>query len=79
DGARSASNPAEAMAESCERMVKAGIPLWRAGVFVRTLHPEIFGRNFIWKPGAGVEVGTVDFAILDSPDFHTSPLSIVFT
>ncbi|MBR1125209.1 adenylate/guanylate cyclase domain-containing protein [Bradyrhizobium lablabi] len=79
DGARSVSNPAEAMAESCERLVKAGIPLWRVGVFVRTLHPEIFGRNFIWKPGAEVEIGTVDFGILDSPGFHSSPLSIVFT
>ncbi len=43
-----------------------------------TLHPDIFGRNFIWKPGAEVEVGTVDFGILDSPDFHPSPLIIVF-
>ena len=66
------------MAECCERMVAAGLPLWRVGVFVRTLHPEIYGRNFIWKPGAEVELGTVDYHILDSPDFHTSPLKIVF-
>ena len=78
DGARSAANPALAMAEVCERLVKAGLPLWRVGIFVRTLHPDIFGRNFIWKPGAEVEVGTVDFGILDTPGFHTSPLSIVF-
>ena len=66
------------MAETCERMVAAGLPLWRVGVFVRTLHPDIYGRNFIWKPGAEVEVGTVDFKILESPDFHNSPLIIVF-
>ena len=66
------------MAECCERMVAAGLPLWRVGVFVRTLHPEIYGRSFIWKPGAEVELGTVDYHILDSPDFHTSPLNIVF-
>ena len=59
-------------------MVAAGLPLWRVGVFVRTLHPEIYGRNFIWKPGAEVELGTVDYNILQSPDFHTSPLIIVF-
>ena len=63
DGARSAATPAETMAESCEWMVRAGIPLWRAGVFVRTLHPEIFGRNFIWKQGGVVEVGSVDAVI----------------
>ncbi|MBR1251038.1 adenylate/guanylate cyclase domain-containing protein [Bradyrhizobium sp. AUGA SZCCT0169] len=79
DGARSAANPALAMAEVCEGLVKAGIPLWRVGVFIRTLHPDIFGRNFIWKAGAEVEVGTVDFGIQDTPGFHTSPLSIVFT
>ena len=78
DGARSATSPSRMMAETCERMVAAGLPLWRVGVFVRTLHPDIYGRNFIWKPGAEVEVGSVDFNILESPDFHTSPLIIVF-
>ena len=78
DGARSAS-PARMMAETCERLVAAGLPLWRVGVFVRTLHPDIFGRNFIWRPGAEVELGTVSFDILDAPEFKASPLSIVFT
>src|SRR5712671_5898491 len=79
DGARSAASPAHMMAETCERLVQAGLPLWRVGVFVRTLHPEIFGRNFIWKPGAEVEIGTVDFGILDSPGFHTRPPRIALT
>jgi adenylate cyclase len=78
DGARSVVNSPRLMAEVCERMVEAGLPLWRVGIFVRTLHPEIYGRNFIWKPGAEVEFGTVDFKILDSPDFHASPLFTVF-
>jgi adenylate cyclase len=78
DGGRSASSPSRFMSECCERMVEAGLPLWRIGVFVRTLHPEIYGRNFIWKPGAEVEIGTVDYHILESPDFLTSPLKIVF-
>ena len=65
DGGRSASIPSRFMAECCERMVAAGLPLWRIGVFVRTLHPEIYGRNFIWRPGAEVEVGKVDYHILD--------------
>jgi len=78
DGGRSAASPIRFMAECCERMVAAGLPLWRIGVFVRTQHPEIYGRNFIWKPGSEVETGTVDYHILESPDFHTSPLKIVF-
>jgi adenylate cyclase len=78
DGGRSAASPSRFMAETCERMVAAGLPLWRVGIFVRTLHPDIYGRNFIWKPGAEVELGTVDYKILESPDFRTSPLIIVF-
>ncbi|MBR1227613.1 MULTISPECIES: adenylate/guanylate cyclase domain-containing protein [unclassified Bradyrhizobium] len=78
DGARSVVNSPRLMAEVCERLVEAGLPLWRVGFFVRTLHPDIFGRNFIWRLGAEVEFGTVDFKILDSPVFHNSPLIHVF-
>jgi adenylate cyclase len=79
DGARSAATPAEMMAQSCERLVAAGLPLWRVGIFIRTLHPEIFGRNFIWKQDAPeVEIGTVDFEIQETPEFKRSPLSLVF-
>jgi adenylate cyclase len=79
DGARSAASPSLMMAEACERMVAAGLPLWRVGVFIRTLHPEIFGRNFIWRQSANeVEVGTVDFEIQETPEFKRSPLSLVF-
>ena len=78
DGARSATSPPRMMAETCERLVAAGLPLWRVGVFVRTLHPDIIGRNFIWRPGAEVVVGTADYESLDSPEYRSSPLAIVF-
>src|SRR5512134_2389192 len=79
DGARSVTSPSRMMAETCERLVAAGLPLWRVGIFVRTLHPDIYGRNFIWRPGAEVEMGTVDFNILGAPEFQASPLAVVFT
>jgi adenylate cyclase len=78
DGARSALSPPRMMAETCERLVQAGLPLWRVGVFVRTLHPDIYGRNLVWRPGAEVVVGTVDFDIRNTPEFRNSPLAIVF-
>jgi len=78
DGARSAGNAAAMMSEFCERLVAAGLPLWRVGLFVRTLHPDVLGVNFIWKPGAEVVSGTADHAFLDSPEFRNSPLAIVF-
>ena len=61
DGARSAVNPSHMMTETCERLVQAGLPLWRVGVFVQTLHPGIFGVSFIWRPGAEVVTGTAEF------------------
>ena len=78
DGARSAATPSQMMAECCERLVQAGLPLWRVGVFVRTLHPEIIGWSFIWKPGEEVHVGTVDFNFRATPEFTFSPLAVVF-
>jgi adenylate cyclase len=78
DGARSAANAPQMVAEFCERLVRADLPLWRVGIFVRTLHPDILGVNFIWKPGEEVVSGTADFDLLDSPEFRNSPLAIVF-
>jgi adenylate cyclase len=78
DGARSAAGPTRVMSEACERLVAAGLPLWRVGVFIRTLHPDIFGQNFIWRLGTGVEIGSVDFNIVEAPEFKASPLAIVF-
>ena len=78
DGARSSANSPRLLAEVCERLVQSGLPLWRVGIFVRTLHPDIYGRNFIWRPGAEVEFGTVDYKITESADFHASPLKTVF-
>jgi adenylate cyclase len=77
DGARSAPSPPRMMAETCERLVAAGLPLWRVGVFVRTLHPDIIGRNFIWRPGAEVVAGSANYDMLDSPEYRSSPLAIV--
>ena len=78
DGARSAATPSQMMSECCERLVGLDIPLWRVGVFVRTLHPDIAGRSFIWRPGAEVETSTVDYGFESRPIYRSSPLAIVF-
>ena len=79
DGARSAPSPPRMMAEACERLVRAGLPLWRVGVFVRTLHPDIFGRSFVWRHGAEVVMGSANFDVLDSDEFRSSPLSVLYS
>src|SRR5205807_9833388 len=78
DGARSARTPVALLTETCERLVAAGLPLWRVGAFVRTLHPDAFGRAFIWRQGAEVVVNTADFDFPDTPEFTQSPLALLY-
>src|SRR5579871_1532830 len=77
DGARSAQTSEAVLGELCERLVAAGISLWRVGVFVSTLHPDVFGRSFIWKRGGTVAIGEADFTLPDTEEFQTSPLHTV--
>ena len=78
DGARSTMQAHEMVAELCERLVGCSIPLWRVAVFVRTLHPHIMGRRFVWRPGADIEVLDAPFDLLDSAEFRGSPVTKVY-
>ena len=77
DGALSAVSPASMMAESCQRLAEAGLPLWRVSVVVQTLHPEVFGRSFVWRPGADVIITPLDFGAPDSLEYRRSPLFVL--
>ena len=77
DGARSAPRPETVLAELCDQLVLAGIPLWRVAVFVRTLHPEIMGRRFIWQPDVGVTINEGLFDLLETERFQNSPFVAV--
>jgi len=74
DGARSASSSGDVLAELCARLVDDGLPLWRVAVFVSTLHPEIMGRRFLWRPGAEVEVAEAPFQFVNESSYLTSPV-----
>ncbi len=78
DGARSAASSQQVLAQLCERLVACGIPLWRVAVFVRTLHPNVMGRRFVWRPGAEVQISEAPFEVLESTDFRDSPLARVY-
>jgi len=78
DGARSAVLPQEVLAQLCDRLVGCGIPLWRVAVFVNTLHPQIIGRRFIWRPGADVEISEGRFGLFDTPEFRDNPVARVY-
>jgi adenylate cyclase len=77
DGARTRPVAQEVLTELCERLSACGVPLWRVAVFVRTLHPQIVGRRFIWKPDTGTVIAEADFELLDREVFRNSPMAHV--
>jgi adenylate cyclase len=74
DGARSAARPQDVLCTLCARMLECGIPLWRAAVFVRTLHPHVAGRRFEWQSGESVTVSEMPYQALEEAMFVGSPV-----
>jgi len=73
-----APTPVQLLSGTCERLVAAGVPLWRVAAFVRTLHPDAYGRSFVWRPGADVVVNTASFDLPESPEYKRSPLAVLY-
>jgi adenylate cyclase len=68
DGARDVRLPQDVMAGLGARLLAAGLPLHRVALFVRTLHPNVMGRRFLWRPNAPVVIteGSYDFLTSDT-------------
>jgi adenylate cyclase len=78
-GAPPVRGPQEALLEFCHRVREHGVALYRAAVFVRTLHPNVLGRSFIWQEERDtVESGEAAYDLLESDQFLKSPVRIVF-
>ena len=80
DGARNAPTPESVLDELCRRLLADGVPLERANVFVRTLHPSIMGRRFFWRRDAeGVAVSEPSFEFLETDEYRHSTVAAVTT
>ena len=77
DGARATPSD-DVLRKLCEDLSACGIPLWRVAVFVRTLHPDVFGRSFVWRPGAGVVVSQAPHTITTTDQYLKSPVLAVY-
>jgi adenylate cyclase len=77
-GALSGPESADVLAQLCQRMIDAGIPLWRAAVFVTTLHPDVMGRRFLWQAESGVTTSNALHSLVETDDFQKSPFRIVY-
>lgn len=78
DGARSVRRPQDVLAELCRRLTEAGLPLYRVAVLVRTLHPNVIGRRFVWRPGTEVEISEGRYETLTTDTYRRSPVVPVF-
>lgn len=77
-GAPGAKRSPDVLDEVCRRMRAAGVPIDRAEAFVRTLHPHVVGRSFVWRPDAPVEVHEHSYAVVRAPEFAEGPVGLVF-
>ena len=64
------------LVQMCEKLVAAGVPLWRVNFSMRTLHPEIGAFAYRWKRQIGIEHETFDRNVAYSVnhDWAISPL-----
>jgi len=74
DGARSAADAQSALGELCDRLLCCGIPIWRVGLFLLTLHPQVMGQRLLWKRGSAIDVSSAPFEAFQSEDFRNSPV-----
>ena len=77
DGAR-ATRSDDVLKKLCEDLGACAVPLWRVAVFVRTLHPDVFGRSFVWRPGADVVVSQAPHTITTTDQYLKSPVLDVY-
>lgn len=78
EGAQGASTSVGVVAKLGPDLRAAGVPVERVEAFVRTLHPHIAGRSFVWVPDAPVVVRENSYADFDSAAFLANPAAEVF-
>jgi adenylate cyclase len=79
-GAEPAQRPQDVLLHLCHRLRDEGMPLFRVAVFVRTLHPNVAGRGFIWTERTNaVEITSAPIGIQDTEQYLKSPIRVVYT
>jgi adenylate cyclase len=79
-GAAPAQHPQQVLLHLCHQLLDLGIPLYRVAVFVRTLHPNVAGRGFIWTERTdAVEITSAPIGIQDTEQYLKSPIRVVYT
>src|SRR5438067_4167681 len=74
---RFAADNAELFARFCERISAHSVPLDRAYLHLRALHPQYRGVSRIWKPGEPVAERFIEYAIEKTATYIESPVRVV--
>ncbi|MBM3567812.1 MAG: adenylate/guanylate cyclase domain-containing protein [Alphaproteobacteria bacterium] len=61
-----------------QRLVEAGIPLFRLAYFRRSPRPEFLGTAYFWRRGQEVVAYNAPYSILKDVDYLDNPLPIVY-
>jgi adenylate cyclase len=75
--ARFLSDNAVILDRLCERLVAAGVPLDRASLHLRALHPRYRGVSRVWQPGEPVATRFLDHGIEKTATYLESPVRAV--
>jgi adenylate cyclase len=67
----------ELFAEFCERVAAAGVPIDRASLHLRALHPQYRGVSRTWKPGQPLQERFMDHGIEKTAMYIESPVHAV--
>jgi len=67
------------LVEMCRRIANSGIPLTRASMHFRLLHPQWMGARMVWRTGLDeAEIDTFDFGIETTPQYLKSPAHDIY-
>jgi adenylate cyclase len=61
----------------CKKLLRQGLPIWRANLGLETLHPEDIGFSLLWIDGELQERNRARPGILTSSDYLNSPAKVV--
>lgn len=75
--ARSLRHVRDLLAALCDKLNDAGVPIDRAMIGVRTIHPQIVGTGYIWETGAEVVAVQSSWDVLNDPGYLNSPLKAI--
>jgi len=79
-GAPPTQRPQDVLQHLCRRLLELGMSLHRVAVFVRTLHPNVAGRGFIWTERSNlVEITSAPIGIEITDQYLKSPIRVVYT